>query len=232
MGFLRRRDSGNPNLLVGIFLLILLSVFMGPNVMPRLISSVTPIIDEAIPCEWLRYGVDRANHQSLIGRASDNALGLEVRTSPVPSDQNGVLSIEVVVINQSLGTIPIIYSPNQFNIGDDGSSGLGIIFEPGNLQAASSGRSDAQSFSEQNIRLLGPRQRCIHNINIPVSQLDQTIRQGGGSVKAFYRINGAGAIVQAAAGPTPIYPDQGLDVIGGGYVESLVMPIDVLVSAQ
>ena len=231
MRFFGRPRSDNPNLLVGIFLLILLSVFMGPNVLPRLISTITPIIDEAIPCDWLRRGFDRANHQSLIGRAAENAIALEVRVSPVPASGEGTLNVEIVVVNTSLGTVPIIYVPNQVNIGDDGSSGLGIIFDPGNLQAISTGRSNAQSYPEQSIRLLGPRQRCIHTINLPVSQLDPNIRSGNASVRAFYRINTAGAVAPAA-GPTPIYNDQGLDIVAGGYVESLSVPIEVVVVAQ
>jgi hypothetical protein len=232
MRFINRRRDDNPNVLVGIFLLILLSVFMGPNVLPRLISSISPIIDEAIPCDWLRRGFDRANHQSLVGRATNDALDLEVRASAVPSDPNGELVIDVVVINSSLGTIPILYNPNQVDIGDNGSSGLGIIFDPGNFMARSTGRSNAQTYPEQDIRILGPRQRCIHTISIPVAQLDPNIRGGAASVRAYYRINTAGAVVQAAAGPTPIYRDQGLDVVPGGYTESLAVPIQVLVSAQ
>jgi hypothetical protein len=232
MRFITRRTDDNPNVLVGIFLLILLSVFMGPNVLPRLISSISPIIDEAIPCDWLRRGFDRANHQSLVGRAANNALELEVRTDPVPADPNATFSLDIVVINRSLGTIPILYNPNQVDIGNNGSSGLGIIFDPGNYMARSTGRGDAQSYPEQDIRILGPRQRCIHTISIPVSQLDPNIRGGAASARAYYRINTAGAIVQAAAGPTPIYTDQGLDVVPGGYVESLAVPIPVQVSAQ
>lgn len=232
MRFITRRTDDNPNVLVGIFLLILLSVFMGPNVLPRLISSISPIIDEAIPCDWLRRGFDRANHQSLIGRAANNALELEVRASQVPVDPNGTLSIEIVVINRSLGTIPILYNPNQVEIGSSASSGLGIIFDPGNFMARSTGRSDAQSYPEQDIRILGPRQRCIHSISIPAAQLDPNVRSGAASVRAYYRINSAGAIAQAAAGPTPIYRDQGLDVVAGGYVESLSVPVQVQVSAQ
>lgn len=230
MRFITRRADDNPNVLVGIFLLILLSVFMGPNVLPRLISSISPIIDEAIPCDWLRRGFDRGAHQSLIGRATNDALELEVRAGQVPVDANGTLSIDIVVINRSLGTIPILYNPNQVDIGDNGSSGLGIIFDPGNYMARSTGRSDAQSYPEQDIRILGPRQRCIHTISIPGSQLDPNVRGGAASARAYYRINTAGVVAQA--GPTPIYPDQGLDVVPGGYAESLATPLQAQVSAQ
>ena len=215
------RSGDNPNFLVGIFLLLLLAVFMGPNVLPRIITSVSPIIDEAIPCAWLNNGTDLANHQSLIGRAAADALALEVRPKGIPLNPEGVFEIDIVVINRSLGTVPFVYNANQINIGDDGSSGLGIIFDPGNFQAANSGRTDPTSFPEQNIKVMGPRQRCIHSINLPVSQLDTNVRSGNAQVRAFYRINTPGQVVQAASTlATPIYPDQGLDVVSGGFAES------------
>ena len=163
--------------------------------------------------------------------ASADAIGLEVRISGVPSGSNGSLDLEIVVINRSLGTIPFLYNASQINIGDDGTSGLGVIFDPGNLMARSSGRSDTQTYSEQDIRLLGPRQRCIHNMSIPAGQLDPNIAAGNAGVRAFYRINGAGAVPVPVAGPTPIYPDQGLAVITGGFVQSLTTPIQIAVAS-
>lgn len=231
MGIFRSRD--NPNFLVGIFLLLLLAVFMGPNVLPRVISSVSPIIDEAIPCAWLRPGTDLANHQSLIGRATTDAIALEVRPIAVPLDLSAVFEVDIVVINQSLGTVPFVYNIDQINIGDDGSSGLGIIFDPGNFQALNSGRADQTSFPEQNIRVLGPRQRCIHSVEIPASQLDPNVRSGNAQVRAFYRINAAGQVIQAANTlATPIYPDQGLDILSEGFIQSAAIQLAIQAQSQ
>ena len=227
----RRSSSDNPNVLVGIFLLLLLSVFMGPNILPRIISTISPIVDEAIPCDWLRRGFDRADHQSLIGRASTDAIELEVHINGVPSGPTGNLDLEIVVINRSLGTVPFLYNPNQVSIGDDGTSGLGVIFDPGNLMARPSGRTDTQTYPEEEIRLLGPRQRCIHSMSIPAGQLDPNIAAGNAGVRAFYRINGAGTVPVPVAGPTPIYHDQGLAVITGGFVQSLTTPIQIAVAS-
>ena len=150
-----------------------------------------------------------------------------MRISGVPSGPNGSLDLEIVVINRSLGTVAFLYNPSQVNIGDDGTSGLGVIFDPGNLMARSSGRSDTQTYPEENIRLLGPRQRCIHSLSIPAGQLDPNVAAGNASVRAFYRINGAGAVVQA----TPIYPDQGLAVVPGGFAQSLTVPVQLAVAS-
>jgi hypothetical protein len=219
MRFLNRRNDDNPNQLVGIFLLILLSVIMGPNIMPRIAASISPVIDESIPCSWLRTANDLANHQSLIGRASENAIGVDLRVAQIPTGAGGTLSLDIVVINRSLGTVPIIYNPSQVDIGDFGTSGLGIIFEPGNLMARNTGRP-SDSFSEQNIRLLGPRQRCIHSIDIPFNQVDPAVLSGGVQAHAYYRVGSAGTIFTANAGPTPIYNDQGLDTVAGGLARS------------
>lgn len=224
MRYLNR--SENPNTLVGLFLLILLAVFIGPNMLPRFVSSVAPSLDESVPCAWLRQGIDRAYHQSLIGRAANNPLSLSVRAGAVPNTADGVLTINIVVANNSLGTIPIVYNPSQVIVGDNGTSGLGIIFTPPANISIGTGRQDAASYPEQNIRILGPRQRCVHRIEIPVSQLDQIILSGGSQVRAYYRINGAG---QAVPNPvaTAIYVDQGLDIVPNGYTESSSVPISL-----
>ncbi|MBZ0292626.1 MAG: hypothetical protein K8L99_08715 [Anaerolineae bacterium] len=228
MRFLNRSENST-NSLVGIFLLILLAVFIGPNMLPRFVSSVAPGLDESIPCAWLREGQERAYHQSLIGRAAANPLSLSVRTSAVPNTADGVLSISITVSNNSLGTIPILYNSNQVIVGDNGTSGLGIIFTPPASINLGTGRQDSTSYPEENIRILGPRQRCVHRIDIPVSQLDQSILSGASQVRAYYRINSAGQSVPNPAA-TAIYPDQGLDTVPNGYIESSSVPISL--SAQ
>src|SRR5262245_33684649 len=125
------RNSNNPNLLIGITLLLMLAVLIGPNTLPRFLSRAVPgVFDEGVPCDWLRQGIDRANHQSLIGRAADSPLAVEVKASPLPATPDGVLTIKIIVRNDSLGAVPFIYDPNAVIVGDNGTSGLGIIFTP------------------------------------------------------------------------------------------------------
>ncbi len=220
----------NPNALVGIFLLILLAVFIGPNMLPRLASSIAPgLIDESIPCAWLRSAEQLAYHQSLIGRAALNPLSLTVRTSSVPTTADGTLVISVIVANDSLGTVPIVYNPTQVIVNDNGTSGLGIIFTPAANLSTGANRADSASYPETNIRLLGPRQRCIHRIEFPATQLGANIGSGAAQVKAFYRINNAGQ-VQASAVATAIYNDQGLNIVPNGYLES--PPVSIPLGTQ
>lgn len=221
MSFFRR--SGNPNLLVGIFLLVLLAVFAGPGTLPRLISSLIPNIDESIPCAWLRQGINRAEHQSLIGRAAASPISLRVRPSSVPNTPDGVLTITVIVTNTSIGTVAIVYDPAQVRIGDDGvTSGLGIVFNSPSPQSAGVPQG-ATSFPENEIRLLGPRQSCIHRLEFTASQLPAAnIATGAATVKAYYRNTSRGVVQNGNAQATPVYTDQGLWV---GIAESDSVPI-------
>jgi hypothetical protein len=226
---LRRRGDAS-NTVIGIILLIMLLVFVGPNVIPDLLSRTFPFVDEGVPCQRLRTANDRARHQSLIGRAAQNPLSLRVETSTLPTDVNGMLRISVIVTNNTIGTVPFVFDESQVIIGDDGSSGVGIVFSPNvpiNLgkvrQTAGLG-----SFPEPLIKLLGPRQRCVTTVEIPATQLSGLA--AGAQVTAYYRITAAGA-TQAVTGGT-IFVDQGLAIIPNGVVFSppTIIPAAALVA--
>lgn len=224
--YFRRGDSTNA--VVAVFLLVLLMVFAGPNMLPRLLANSFPFVDEGAPCDWLWSGTGRAEHQSLIGRAVTNPLALTVESSPVPTSADGTLTIRITVINQSIGTIPIVFNPNQILVGDNGTSGLGLIFDPPNTLSTGAVRQDAASVPESNIRLLGPRQRCIQKVDFPVSRLDPTVATGNAKVRAYYRNTTPGQSIPVAGSTTaPIFPDEGLWV---GFVVS--DPYTILVASQ
>lgn len=208
----------NPNAIVGLFLLVLLAVFVGPNMLPRLVSSFIPGADEGVPCSRLRTANDRAFHQSLLGRAATNPIALSVRTTSVPTEPNGTFEVSITVINDSLGTVPIVYDENQVIVGDNNTSGLGLIFTPQVGLTTGATRQDFGSFPEDNIRMLGPRQRCVHRVVFPFSQVGTSLTDNV-EVRAFYRINSAGTVNQSAIA-TPIFNDQGLNIVSGGYLES------------
>lgn len=223
----------NPNTIVGIFLLVLLAIFAGPDTLPRLISAFVPNADEGIPCDWLHRAQDTANHQSLLGRAADNAIVLRVRASPVRSDSP--LVINIMVQNNSIGTVPIVYNPQQVIVGDNNTSGLGIVFNPPNSLSTGGTRQDFTAFPESNIRLLGPRQRCVHRLEFPASQVlaDPTLASGGAQVLAYYRITSAGQVIASpGVAATPIFPDQGLLTVRSGFVQSEPVRIELQAVAQ
>jgi hypothetical protein len=221
------RRPTNTNALVGIFLLVLLAVFAGPTMLPRIVSSVVPTADESIPCEWLRTGNNRAEHQSIIGRQVTNPISLSVRTSNLPQTPDQNLVISILITNVSIGSVSIYYNPTQVRVGDDGStSGLGIVFNSTSPQAA--GSPTNVPIPERDIRLLGPRQSCVHRIEYAPNQYpDASIGTGNATVKAYYRNTSNGPTQPVNSLATPIFSTQGLWV---GVAES--EPVRILFAAS
>jgi hypothetical protein len=228
-----RRDGDSSNTLIGIIILVLLLTYIGPDVLPQLVANTLPFLDEGIPCGLLRTGEERGSHQSLIGRAAIDPLRVRVEADPFPNDGISSWTIRVVVINNTIGTVPIVFNDNQVVVGDDGAStGFGLIFSPASSVSIDSNRDGIpnvrpqgiSSFPEDDIHILGPRQRCVFRVTVPATQLN-AIAQGQGDrtrVRAYYRINTAGIVQQGAT----VFQDQGLDVLEGGFIDSeeLIIP--------
>lgn len=199
------RESTNSNTIVGIFLLIVLAVFAGPNALPRLLASFVPFADEGLPCEWLRVADSRERHQSLIGRSAstiaDNPpLSVEVIPESLPSDTATNWNIRVVLANDSIGTLPVVINPTP-TFQDSGAPGLGIVFN-----TSSVGQASNPPF-QSNVRLLGPRQRCVQRITIPGTQLGSLGINPNSTVTGYYRNNTPGGLNNPGQS---IYPDFGL----------------------
>jgi hypothetical protein len=230
-----RRDGDASNTVVGIILLLVLLVFIGPDVLPQLLSETLPI-DEGVPCTWLRTADDRGDHQSLIGRSSVDPITMRISVDPrPPANSDRSWFIRIIVQNNTIGTVPFVFDEGQVIIGDiENTSGVGIIFEPpvpGISTGLSRENADAQTFPEDTIRLLGPRQRCVHTIAfeaVTASQIpDDT------TVRSYYRIASGGTVPTRPAGvATPIFSDQGLNVVDGNIVESERVEIPPLLSAN
>jgi len=218
--FRRVRDSSNA--VVGIIMLMLLLVFVGPNVLPNLLSRTFSFVYEGTPCAWLRTANNRAAHQSLIGRAARDPLTLRVQAAPVPNTIEGVLRITITITNNSIGTIPIVYDPNEVIVGDDGTSGVGLLFDrPVNMPTGGIRQTAGLgTFPDSKIRLLNPRQRCVHTIDIPYSRMDVSLLSVQTPVRAYYRITSAGGTQNLNPAEPFIFPDQGLALFTNGYVQS------------
>jgi hypothetical protein len=214
------RRGVRSNALVGIAMLLLLGmfVFYGPGVL----SDVFPTIYSGVPCAWLRTADNRANHQSLVGRGTPDPISLSVQMTPLPATGEGVWFVNIIVFNNSVGTVPIVYDPNAVIVGDNGTSGLGLIFTP--TTSLTTGFNRPQDYGanipEQYVRLLGPKQRCVHTVEFAAGnvQIDPTVSSGTAQVRAYYRNNNAGTVTQPpGVVATPIYNDMGLWT---GVVES------------
>lgn len=228
-----RRDGDGSNTIIGIIILIMLLVFVGPDVLPQLLAESFPFIDEGIPCNYLRTAEDRTQHQSLIGRSAQDPLILQVEFDklPQPQDTQSTWIVRIIVVNNTIGTVPVVFNENEVIIGDDpASSGFGLIFSPPvgiSLDTDRNGipntrfQNPSGEFAEENIRLLGPRQRCVHRVIFQPGQHNTIPRNVVTRVRAYYRITGSGVIPD---GTVTLYPDQGLDILSentiGGFVES------------
>lgn len=204
MGLFNRTE--NPNAVAAVFMLVLLAVFAGPNVLPRLISSI-PFVDEGVACQNLRLGDERDLHQSLIGRAAatrlESPINLSISSNVITADPNGQLIVEIVVSNQTLGTLPILIERDDVLVNQgNGQSGLGVSFD-GIISGANTGNPGAS------VRLLGPRQVCVHRVAFAANQLGPAFSTGSGQITAYYRNNSPGAVTQSGL-RAPVYTDLGL----------------------
>jgi hypothetical protein len=222
------RRGRNSNATVGIFLLLFMAVLVSPNVLPRFASDLFPeFVYSGVPCTWLRRADSRAFHQSHLGRSVQTPFEVSVDVSPLPTDGSGFLVIRITIRNNSLGTVPFVFdvTENQVPIVDNGTSGLGILFTPNNSLSGSFQRQNqGATIPETSLRMLGPRQSCVHTFRIPGGNVltDPQLTSGSASVRAFYRGSVRGQTIAPTPLPgsplaTPIFADQGLWV---GYVES------------
>lgn len=216
-----RRDNDNPNTFIGIILLIVLGVFVGPNLLPEFLSDLSPYVFAGIPCDRLPEADNLVAYQSVIGRSVEDPLVLEVDSSSIGDD--GSLILRLTITNSSLGTIPIVYDIDDIATIDDGSNGFGIIINPAPL-SGSVGRQtgNLNSYPEENIKMLGPRQKCVHAFNVIASP--QLITNGG-TAQAYYRITIAGQNQPPSIGTQNIFPDQGLDILTTGVIFSEVINV-------
>jgi hypothetical protein len=198
--------SDNPNLIAGLFMLVLLAV-LAPSVLPDLAGNV---IDEGVRCAWLPEGEDRAVRQSLLARAVSTRLeapfDIDVVTNNFPQPDR-TLVVTITLTNRTLAPVPFLMAPNNLVIDPGGGdSGLGVSFNSSNVAIPQTGGS----YPESRIHILGPRQRCVLRVQYAFNQL-QGILQGTGAdtVVAFYRNGSRGATTPTLDGQQT-YQDQGL----------------------
>lgn len=218
-----RRDGDTSNTVFGVILLVMLLVFVGPDVLPRLVSRTFAFVDEGAPCTRLRTASDRGLHQSWIGRSARDPIDMGIQVEPLPTDPTGTWIVRIIIVNNTVGTVPIVFDENQVLPVDDNTSGVGLIFNPpANINLGTIRPAGASTFSNDNIRLLGPRQRCVHRVEIPANQLGG-IQPGVTTVRSYYRITTPGAVFTTA---TNIFPDQGLALLTDGveFSEPVTIP--------
>ncbi|MCY4070238.1 MAG: hypothetical protein OXG60_02960 [Chloroflexi bacterium] len=218
-------DAGyNPNPFIGIILLIVLLVFVLPDRLPQFISDLSPYLFGGIPCARLPAARDLAAHQSVIGRSVQDPLQLAV--APTAPNESGDLLIRLTVSNLSLGTLPIVFQEDNIVVAasDDESNGFGFIVEPEPAEGTRGRQGpDPDGYEESDIRLLGPRQRCVHALDLIAAQ---DMIDNGGTIRAYYRMSLPGEHLTQSEGVRSIYDDQGLDYLSEGVVFSALVEIE------
>lgn len=225
-----RRDGDSSNTVIGIILLVMLLVFVGPNVLPSLLSRTFPFLDEGVPCSILRTANNRAQHQSLIGRSATDPLILRTNVGEVPQPgSTDEWIIRITIQNNTIGTVPFVFNEDQVLTTDNQTSGVGILFNPPLALSNNAARTGTPaSIPEDNIRLLGPRQRCVHRISFPATLANTNTIPANLTVTSYYRITTPGEIVSANV-TGQVFTDQGLNILNGnngiGSVQSEPEPL-------
>lgn len=216
-----RRNNDNPNTFIGLILLIVLGVFVGPNLLPEFLSDLSPFIYAGVPCSRLPAAQNLAAHQSIIGRQVEDPIKLDLEPSGI--SQDGILILRLTITNTSLGTIPIVYNVDDVITTDDNSNGFGVVISPAPANGGVGRRQTGLSgYPESDVRLLGPRQKCVHSFQI---QASGGMISSGGTAQAYYRMSIAGQNQTQRPGTRNIFPDQGLDILLIDVVRSPVTTI-------
>lgn len=211
-------DRNNPNAFIGIVLLVVLFVFVLPDRLPGSIAGLSPQLFAGIPCARLPAAKDLAAHQSILGRQAQDPLQLKLAAGDIHND--GELVMRLSVANISLGTVPIVFQADNFVVADadDDTDGFGLIIQPAPEEGLlARANPNPATYDEGDIRLLGPRQTCVHSIELAASA---AMVSDGGSASAWYRMRAAGEQQPQSEGVREVFPDQGLDILSEGVVFS------------
>ncbi len=213
-----RLDRNNPNAFIGIVLLVVLVVFVLPDRLPGSIAGLSPQLFAGIPCARLPAAKDLAAHQSILGRQAQGPLQLKL-TAGVINDE-GELVMRLSVVNISLGTVPIAFQADNFVVAeaDDNTDGFGMIIQPApDAGIRARANPNPETYAEGDIRLLGPRQTCVHSLDLVASA---SMISDGGSARAWYRMRAAGEQQPQSEGVREVFADQGLDILAESVVFS------------
>lgn len=196
----------------------LLMVGIGPRIAPQLLGNFLTAANEGVPCIWLKNPDDLRNKQSLLARASNEPLDIQVSSEPFPSEDETSWIVKIVVINLSAGTMPILFHPDQVLLSDDpATSGFGLIFRPQLPLQNFTSRNTQTTYSTDEIRLLGPRQRCHFTLEFPgAASIIDTNTFPSVAAQAYYRILSPGEHPERNDDSNPeIFIDQGLHATKG-----------------
>lgn len=220
---LLRLDRSNPNAFIGFILLIVLVVFVLPDRLPAFFAEISPQGLASMPCARLPAARDLAGHQSILGRAIKDPLRIAISADPISAE--GTLTLQLSAHNLSLGTTPVVFQADNIVVAgeEEASNGFGLIVSPPPASGLNERRQPAPTgYEELDIRLLGPRQSCVHHVELTASA---AMIAAGGTVQAWYRMDIAGDHQPLSEGTREIYSDQGLRILSQDIVRTQVVQV-------
>lgn len=219
-----RLKRDNPNTYIGVILFVILLVYVLPQRLPAFIANFSTYSFGGLPCGNLPAASNLPAHQSILGRSSVDPLRLVLTASEVGED--GQLSLRLSIANTSLGSVPIVYQEDNFVVAarDDSSNGFGVMIDPAPADGGVDRRDpNPAGYAEDDIRFLGPRQSCLHELDVRASA---AMIDDGGTARAWYRMTIAGEHQAQREGVRQIYPDQGLAILSEDIVFSQEIAIE------
>jgi hypothetical protein len=185
--------------------------------LPRLVPGTASGID----CGALPIPRVSGSNQSVLASTIDpSVLHLELVPEVITTAQGAPLVMDVRYINVSMAPLTIFYDPTRvtfrytqqeagllFSITTaDGGTALGV---PANVRPPF---PVPQQFAANQLRVLGPTQRCTQRVEIDAGTLGAArVTQGEYRITAVYRNQFRGVIAPPGAQtPTPIFRDQGV----------------------
>jgi hypothetical protein len=210
-----RFSSSDPmTRIIALAALLILAIIALPALWARLPGAASGVACANLPMPRLT-----GNNQSLLSSQVDSsALLLELAPDPVVINQGEPLDMDVRFINDSVAPLTLFIAPDEvtlryteqeagllFSITSNGQA----LGEPPNVRPPYPVR---QQFTQDQLRVLGPRQRCSEHIQIDAARLNaaQVIR-GEYRITAVYRNLYKGVLSPVGAlTPTPIFRDQGV----------------------
>ncbi len=184
--------------------------------LPRFVPGTASGIDcEALPIPRL----SGSNQSLLASQVDPRVLTLELVPENIVISPGQPLVMEVRYINESMAPLTLFYDPNQVTFRYTQQE-AGLLFSITTLDGRALGVPPnvrpplpvRQQFAPNQLRVLGPRQRCHQQVVIDQAQLNAAgIGAGEYRVTAVYRNQFRGAIPPVGPQtPTPIFPDQGV----------------------
>jgi len=228
-----RVRGGDPlTQMIAIAALILLVVVALPYLPVQVATN-------GVACLNLPSPKNSGSNQSLLASQIDpSVLRLELKPDAVAINQGAPLSLDLRFINDSMAPLTLMIIPEEIIYRYTGRED-GIAFSIQSTSGQVLGESPNtrppfpahQQFTQNQLRVLGPRQRCSLRVDIDPARLNAAqVTRGEYQFTAVYRNQSKGALPPPAAlTPTPIFRDQGVWI---GQVQSNTIRVSVGLPTQ